>query len=237
MTDKQKIIGIYAGVAILCLLIIGMGIFLSSLKKNTSRPVAEGVGKEKVGEILTLERDLEVTTQTGQQMKFSDLDGKTWIAAQFYAACPMCAKRNTSALMEAYRKFQDHPDFRVVCMSVDPEADTPEHLGAIQEQLETDPKNWLFVKTEKDLMWDYMRNVMFFTDIRERTEPLEIAQKGKWSHDLGLQIYRGTTMIGRWHEGLPKEYLFDTIAAGLQQETELSDETRGLEPPLPAVVQ
>jgi len=197
MTDKKKITLIYVGVAVICAGILGLGAFLASLKSKRPTPVAEDVGKEEVGEIVTLAKDIELVKQDGSAVKISDLEDKVWVAAQFYASCPMCAKRNATRLLDVYQQFRENPDFRVVCLSVDPEQDAKEHLLAMEKQLEVDGKSWWFVKTDKEKIWDYMRNVMFFTDIRERTVQEEIDTKGRWAHDMGLQIYRGNTMVGR----------------------------------------
>ena len=56
--------------------------------------VVTDVGKEVVRSLATLENDYELTRQDGKKVKLSELDGKVWVAAQFFAACPMCAKRN-----------------------------------------------------------------------------------------------------------------------------------------------
>lgn len=215
-TEKKKIILIYTGVAFLSVLILSAGIFLGKARRQHDRPVVEAAGKVEVVELIKLEEDIELTRQDGAQVKLSDLHDKVWIAAQFYASCPMCAKRNAGALIEVYRKFQDDPDFKVVCLSVDPAQDTNEHLQAMQEQMDVDGESWWFLKAEQEKIWDYMRNVMYFTDIRERTVPEEIAAKGRWSHDLGLQIYRGDALVGRWDEGRSREALFQEVESALK---------------------
>ncbi len=217
MTDKKKITLIYVGVAVISLFILAMGYFLASLRSMKERPTAENVGKEEITAITVLSRDLEVQKQDGAMVKISDLKDKVWIAAQFYAACPMCAERNANRLLGLYAEFKNEPEFQVVCLSVDPEQDKIEHLQAVESQLEVDGRNWWFVKTEKDTIWDYMRNVMLFGDIRERTQPEEIAAKGKWSHDLGLQVWRGDTMVARWDEGRDLQLLKNKITTAIAE--------------------
>ena len=163
----------------------------------------------EISEIKVLETDIELERQDGSKVKISDLNDKVWVAVQFYVSCPMCAERNAEHLLEVYREFKDDPDFRVICLSVDPDDDSPEKFQEIRELLNVDTANWWFLKTERQALWDYMRNEMLFGDIRERTSPLEAAAKGKWSHDLGIQVYRGDTMIMKWHAGVP----FDELRA------------------------
>lgn len=217
MTDKKKITLIYVGVAVICLLILGMSFLLANLKREKRRdgPPATAVGKEEVDEMSVLKADLELTRQDGSLVKISDLDDKVWLAVQFYAACPMCAKRNAAHLLEIYKEFRIEDDFMVVCFSVDPEDDTAQKLSDVRENLNADTKNWWFLKTDREKLWDFMTEQMYFTRILERFEPAEIAAKGRWAHDLGIQVYRGDTLVHKWHEGLPLDQLRDEIKEAL----------------------
>ena len=219
MTEKKQIVLIYSVVAILCSLIIGMSVWLSTLKKDQdqNRPYAEDIGKIEVTEIMSLERDLDLVKQDGGQVKISDLKDKVWIAAQFHAICPMCAQRNGTRLLQVYDRFKENPDFKVVCLSIDPETDTLEHLTDLEKGLGVDGDKWWFVKAEQEKMREYMRFEMLFGDISERTDPVEIETKGKWAHDMGIQIYRGDTLLKTWHEGLPLEQLNAIVATALDQ--------------------
>lgn len=217
MTDKKKIILIYVGVAVISAMILGLSFFLATLRKEKrqSGPVAVDTGKEQVDEIKVLDEDIELEREDGSTVKISDLNDKVWVAVQFYASCPMCAERNAEHLLQVYHEFQNEPNFRVLCLSVDPGEDTPEKVGQMRDLLEVDQSNWWFLKAEKEKLWNYMRYQMLFGDIRERTEPLEAAAKGKWAHDLGIQVYRGNTMVKKWHTGLDLEVLSDTIRKAL----------------------
>jgi len=217
MTDQKKIKLIYAGVAVISIAIFGMSWFLTTLRKENrdqGDPIVDA-GKEEVSEIKVLETDLELERQDGSKVKISDLHDKVWLAVQFYVSCPMCAERNAEHLLKVYREFKDDPNFRVICFSVDPDDDTPEKQQEIRELLDVDVANWWFLETERKALWDYMRNEMLFGDIRERTEPIEAAAKGKWAHDLGIQVYRGDTMITKWHAGVELDVLRDKVKNAL----------------------
>ncbi|MDA7881189.1 SCO family protein [Akkermansiaceae bacterium] len=220
MTDKKKIRLIYAGVAVISVMILGMSYWLTTLRKikrDMEAPAAVQAGKEEAGDIKTLERDIELVKQDGRAVKISDLQEKVWIAAQYYTSCPMCAARNSTHLLKAYQEFKGEEDFQVVCLSVDPEEDSLEKLQEMTTALSVDPANWWFAKADRELLWNYMRYEMLFGDIRERREPTEIEAKGKWSHDLGIQVYRGDTLVKKWHEGLPPEDLSNAIRAALTE--------------------
>ena len=219
MTDKKKITLIYVGVALLSILILGMSVLLSGLRKEKRReaPPATGVGKEVVDEMAVLEADIELERQDGSKVMLSDLHDKVWLAVQFYAACPMCAERNAKHLLEIYKEFQSNEDFMVACFSVDPEDDTMEKLADVRDRLSANPANWWFLKAERETLWDFMTEKMFFTTILERFEPAEIASKGRWAHDLGIQVYRGNTLVHKWDEGIPIEQLRSEIQEALRE--------------------
>ena len=220
MTDKKKIQLIYNCVAIICVMILAMSFWLATLKKTRRQnetPVALNKGKEEAGDLKILEKDIELVKQDGAKVKISDLQDKVWIAAQYYTSCPQCATRNSEYLVEAYKKFKDEKEFQVVCLSVDPEEDDLEKLQTMTTALSVDPANWWFAKTDREALWKYMREEMWFDGIRERRDPLEAAAKGKWAHDLGIQVYRGNALVKKWHSKLPPEDLHQTIRAALSE--------------------
>ena len=217
MTDKKKITFIYVGVALICVLVLGMSFVLVGLKKvkKEDEPVAMGVGKEDPGDLVVLASDFELQRQDGETVRISDLRDKVWLAAQFYATCPMCAKRNQSSLVEIYKEFKDENDFVVTCFSVDPENDTEELLSSVRDGLKLSKNNWWFLRAERERLWEFMTEKMYFTTIKERTDPIHIAQKGRWAHDMGYQLYRGNTLVYKWDQGLPLDQLRGEIKEAL----------------------
>ncbi len=219
MTDKKKITLIYVGVAVISLMILAMSFLLTTLRKEKrdQSPPATDVGKENVDVLAVLAADIELERQDGSKARISDLHDKVWLAVQYYESCPMCAARNTNFLLDVYKEFRLEEDFVVVCLSVDPEMDTGEKLAAVRDRLKADKKNWWFLKGGQKELRDYMTEVMFFTSIRERFDELEIAAKGRWAHDMGIHLYRGDTLVHKWHEGLPPEQLNDEVRAALHK--------------------
>lgn len=218
MTDKTKIILIYVGVAVISVLILGMSFFLTTLrkeKKEQEQVDFVDVGLERMQELATLEEDITLQTETGGEVKVSDFGDDLWLAVQFYAACPMCAERNSASLLRIYNEFKDEEDFKVVCFSVDPVEDTEEKLTGIRDALDLGKDDWFFVKAEQEKLRDYMKNELHFVDITERTDPIEIQSKGRWAHDLGIRVFRGDTMIAAWRPELPLDKLRAAVSRGL----------------------
>jgi len=220
MTDKKKIQLIYLGVAAICAMILGVSFWLTTLRgklREDNAPIVEGAGKEEAGDLWELEKDLDLVKQDGAAVKISDLKNKVWVAAQYYTSCPMCAARNANSLLGVYNEYENEEDFQVVCFSVDPEEDTLEKLQEMTKSLSVDPSNWWFVKAEREPLLQYMRHEMKFGDIRERKDPIEAAAKGKWSHDLGILVFRGNTLVKKWHERLPPEALSNVVRTALTE--------------------
>lgn len=198
MTDKKKITLIYVAVALIC----GLSIFgfttlgkLYDIKAEAEKPVAVDIGKDTETEYLKLTKSITLTNQDGEAFSITDLKDKVWVFAQFFAKCPMCAERNYTDLSNLYKKYKDDPRFMIVCMTVDPETDDVERLKEYADIVNADSKSWVFLTGDKEKLHSYMADEMKFMDIRERTDPQEIAAKGKYAHDLGLAVFdKGLTM-------------------------------------------
>lgn len=219
MTDKKKIVLIYTGVAVFSALILGMSFFLTTLKKKQREqeaPVTD-VGKEEVEVLNLLRQDIVLERESGEKVRISSLHDKVWVAAQFYVSCPMCAQRNSDSLVTIYNEFKDDDDFMVACFSVDPENDTKELLAKVREVLEVNKSDWWFLKAERKELWDFMENQMGFVRIEERFDPIHIQQKGRWAHDIGLQVYRGTALVHKWDVAAPMDQLRDEIRKALAE--------------------
>ncbi|WP_193211562.1 SCO family protein [Luteolibacter marinus] len=200
MTDRGKITLIYSSVAVISAIILAFTIFLGSRVPEQEQPVYSDVGAEKAETFFPIQADLTGVNQAGEQVKLSDLKGKVWIVAEFFAVCPHCAVRNGQELKSIYDEFKDHPDFQVVCISVDPTTDTPERLVDYSEALGADPSNWWFMShpDEKETH-EYLEKELRFFGIRERTDPMDAEANGRFAHDMGIMLVdREWNVIGKW---------------------------------------
>lgn len=203
MSKKTTIILFYCGVALVCAAILALVNFvlvpgLSSKGKETSEFM--DIRLETKEEWYPIERDLEAVNQAGEKVKLSDLRGKVWIVAEFFAICPHCAVRNGAELRAIYDEFRDNPDFHMVCISVDPETDDVEKLKTYSEALGADAKNWWFLNAgEEKATHEYLEKTLKFLGVRERTDADMIEANGKFEHDMGLiAVDRDFTTIGKW---------------------------------------
>ncbi len=186
MDKKKTLIMLYGGVAVLCILILGMSFFLSTNKKS---PIAQPTPEEVPGRILSvISEGLEVENQLGEQLNLKDLDGKVWLFCQFFVDCPQCAQRNFTDLLEIAKTYKDEKDFRIICLSVNPEEDTVEKLAEYSDMAKADPKFWWFVRADKEAGSAWVRSQLYFHDVKERTDVGEINSKGRYAHDMGIAL-------------------------------------------------
>lgn len=203
MNKKTTLIIFYSCVALICtaiLCVVNFFIVPRIQAKGQSAQAFLNVGKQVETEWYTIGKDLTATNQAGEKVKLSDLRGKVWVVAEFFAVCPHCAVRNGTELRALYDEFKDHPDFHIVCVSVDPKEDGIDKLKDYSTALGADVKNWWFLNAgdEKETH-EYLEKTLKFFSIRENTDPNVIEASGRFSHDMGLMLVdRNFTVIGKW---------------------------------------
>jgi protein SCO1 len=191
----------YSGVAVISIVILVIAFSIRPSLTNTYKgPDIIDSGKQSAPQWFEIQKDLAAVNQENQQVKLSDLRGKVWIAAEFFAVCPHCAVRNGEELRKLYDEFGQHPDFHITCISVDPENDDADKLGDYAKALGAETKNWWFLNAgDAKATHDYLENELKFFGIRERTDPADIEANGKYAHDLGfLLVDREFRVIGKW---------------------------------------
>jgi len=200
MSARAKVISIYGTVAVLSVVLVVFFMKVGAGVPESDLPPVSDLGKDQVETFFPIEKDLALTTQSGESVMLSDIRGKVTVLAQFFAVCPHCAQRNGMELTEIRKRFGDHPDFRIVCITVDPETDGSEELKAYAEVFDADPDKWWFATAgDKAKTHDYLENELKFFGIRERTDPVDVASNGRYAHDLGfLVIDREFNVLGKW---------------------------------------
>lgn len=202
MSRKTTIFLFYSGIALFAVLILSLAMFARKRIPSRDHPQTLVVdsGKTTVEEFFPIEKDLQAINQDGAQVKLSDLRGKVWLVAEFFAVCPHCAVRNGSELREIYNEFKSNPDFHVTCISVDPEADKPEKLADYAKVLGAETGNWWFLNAgDAKTTHTYLESQLKFFGVKERTDPLDIETNGRYSHDLSfILVDRNFNVIGKW---------------------------------------
>lgn len=204
MTKKTTIVLFYCGVAAICAAILTIVNLFIVPRINAQADHASSAfqfqGQQTEQKWFPIERDLTGVIQTGESVKLSDLRGKVWIVAEFFAVCPHCAMRNGTELRALYDEFKDHPDFHIVCVTVDPEADDQEKLSDYAEALGAEAEDWWFLNSgDQESTHAYLEQTLKFFGIRERTDPVDIEANGRFQHDMGMILVdRDFNVIGKW---------------------------------------
>ena len=203
MTKTTTLTLFYAGVALVCAAILALVNFLilPGLKTKGAETIDfANVGRQRQEAWFPIGKDLVATNQAGETVKLSDLRGKVWVVAEFFAVCPHCAVRNGKELREIYDAFKDRPDFHIVCISVDPQQDDVEKLKDYAEALGADSKNWWFLNAgDEKATHEYLEKTLKFLGVRERSDPAQIEANGRFEHDMGLlAVSRDFSTFGKW---------------------------------------
>lgn len=190
----------YTGVAVISAAILATAFYLRSRLPKPDMTAIVDTGRATAPEWFEIKKDLTAVNQEGKEVKLSDLRGKVWIAAEFFAVCPHCAVRNGEELRKIYDEFRSHPDFHIVCITVDPENDNQEKLADYAKALGAETKNWWFLTAgDAKATHEYLENELKFFGIRERKDPADIEANGRYSHDLGfLLVDRDFRVVGKW---------------------------------------
>lgn len=202
MSRNLTITLFYAGVALFSAIILLVAFKLRPglTTSYDPPPMAVDTGKVTASEWFPINNDLTGINQAGDTVSLHDLRGKVWLLGQFFAVCPHCAVRNGTEMRAIYDAFRDHPDFHIVCITVDPNEDKQEKLADYAAALGAETRNWWFLNAgDEKATHQYLEKELGFFGIRERTDPLEIEASGRFAHDLGLMVVnRDLEVIGKW---------------------------------------
>lgn len=200
MTKKTTLTLFYTGIAAFCIAIVSVSFYLRSKLPKPDMKIIVDSGKEVVEDWGEISEDLEAINQEGLQVRLSDLKGKVWLVAEFFAVCPHCMRRNGEELQQIYQEFGSNPDFHIVCISVDPENDKVERLEQYGSVLNADPANWWFLNAgDNETTHRYLEKVLKFFAVKERTDPMDIETNGRYAHDLSfLLVDRNFKVVGKW---------------------------------------
>ncbi len=88
-------------------------------------------------------QSFDLTERSGDTIDSEQLKGAPYIASFFFSKCPGSCKQQNNQMRLLQEKYRDTP-IRLVSISVDPEADTPEVLSEYANSFGADKNKWLF---------------------------------------------------------------------------------------------
>jgi protein SCO1/2 len=200
MNRTAKIVAIYALTAVSCVAILWTAFWVRDGLIEREKPFVVNAGAEPVATLFPIDRDFEATNQSGDKVKLSDLKGKVFVVAEFFAVCPHCAVRNGQELRGLLEEFGSNANFHLACISIDPETDNVERLKDYAAALNADSKQWWFLTNGNNAAaHEYMEGTMKFFKIKQRIDPADIESNGRYAHDLGLALVnKNFEVVGKW---------------------------------------
>lgn len=185
MQAKQKIILFYVGIGIFACAIL----FVSFTLSNRGKEIADQALSEQTVVIdvkKEIENPIKLTDLNGEEFDIASLRGKVWTVNEFFASCPMCVDNYKDHLVAIHKHYQNHPDFRMVSISIDPR-DTPERIRENLANLDVDFSKWLFLTGDQDKVREFLVEELVFLPSKER-DGQEAVEKGKFAHDMALLV-------------------------------------------------
>lgn len=187
MTDRGKIITIYVVVAVLSIGVLATSFWLREVRRRSFGTHGSNfgeVGRTEPVDYGALEKDLVLTNQKGEEVKLSDLKEKVWVVTNFFAACPFCQSTASGDLKELYGEFGTNPDFHIVSITINPDADD---LQAYADMMGASDRNWWFLRGDEKEVHEYLEKEMGFLKVTKNEPP----SKSLYSHDRSLLVFDG----------------------------------------------
>ncbi|HRV86089.1 MAG TPA: SCO family protein [Saprospiraceae bacterium] len=123
----------------------------SGCQEKKPLPIIGNIETTATGDtIYPVIRDFSFINQDSQVVSNKDLLGKVTIADFFFTSCPSICPIVKKQELRLYDRFDNYPDLMLVSFTIDPKRDTPERLHLYAQNLEVDPKRWVFLTGPKD---------------------------------------------------------------------------------------
>lgn len=148
-----------------------IGIFLAyvQLSKNQNSATRPHI-------VGRLNENLGVIRQDGLATGFEPLDGKVWVAAAVCVNQPDSWKRSREVMQRLSKHYGNNPDFHLVCITVDPDKETPEMLAKAAQDLGAKLPQWWFVAAGREFTHKYLKDKFLLGSM-----PREV--DGKWEYN------------------------------------------------------
>jgi cytochrome oxidase Cu insertion factor (SCO1/SenC/PrrC family) len=178
--------------------------FAAEVDRNYSRYD----GKEEV-----LVWDFELTERSGRLFKSKELEGSIWVSSFFFASCPSSCRQQNLGVKQLHSTWAEK-GVTFVCISCDPERDSPSRLREYALDFTDDYEHWLFLTGHLD----YISRIgaeRFQLLVRKQTHSDRLVVVDKWGN------LRGSF---NWHEAEEVVAMETLMAELLVEESEPAEE-------------
>ena len=160
-------------------------------------------------------QSFDLTERSGETIDSEQLKGSPYIASFFFSKCPGSCKQQNNQMRLLQEKYRDTP-IRLVSISVDPEADTPEVLSEYANSFGADKNKWLFFTGDIKYISKVAGEVFFLGQVGLKGHP-----------DRFCLVDADGKMVGKynWHDEKELEMLDQHVKELLATPQTLSTES------------
>lgn len=101
--------------------------------------------------------EFSLVERSGKRIDAQALKGRVWVAGFIFTRCAGTCPMMIARMSELQEKIASDEDVLLVCITVDPEYDTPEQLRKYADLAGADADHWLFLTGEKDAIYGLAR--------------------------------------------------------------------------------
>lgn len=142
--------------------------------------------------------DFSLTERSGKKIELSDLRGKIWITNFIYTSCKDTCPLQSAEMARLQSDLSDRTDVRLVSISVDPERDTPAVLSRYAERFHADPRRWLFLTGEKQVIYRLAQEGFHLSAVPAQSN--EEKNDGAFIHSSRFVLVDGQTQIRGYYD-------------------------------------
>lgn len=138
--------------------------------------------------------DFSFTNQDGKTITRADYNGKIWVADVFFTSCPGICPKLTDGFTKIQEAFKDNPDFMLLSITVDPEADSVQVLADYASQHGAINGKWNMVTGNKKALYEFANKQFFFKAFEGEDGELGFV------HDQDYRLIdKEGRLRGQWH--------------------------------------
>jgi protein SCO1/2 len=145
-------------------------------------------GSARVLPVIAAVPEFRFQDQSGSTVGNPDLAGRVWIASFLYTTCPGPCPRLVERLAQVRRDFAGDPRVLLVSFSVDPEADSPEALGAYARTRGIDAAGWKLLTGPSEAIYAFIRSGFLLAVDRSDGSGQAIVEQGPVTHSTRLAL-------------------------------------------------
>ncbi|WP_035602624.1 hypothetical protein [Haloferula sp. BvORR071] len=206
---------------LIALIVLGGALILMAYNK-AAKNAAKDATPSYVGRI---EKNLKVWRQDGSEGSLADMEGQVYVIAPVLFSKPEGWPQTREVLKRLSKHYAGNPDFHIVCLTIDPDHETPEKLGIQAKELGAELPQWWLAATREESVHKFLKNVL-------KMETIPYVKDGEWIYDGTLvvidrdrHIRKGTTQAGETRRNNPP-FNFEKAASWDAQHSPADDPNR-----------